>query len=127
MLPRRHLIAHSLHSCAREVSDAQSSQSAAQLTQCRIGVGDWRIGSNSLVLTVDEDPQTNVLGSVVVLTSDLSAKVDESLGLEDAVRRNLGGRDGAVVEGGEVEALVTREGLVGDDLCVDRSAAHYTI
>lgn len=85
-------------------------------THSRVGVGDGSIRSNSLVLAVDEHPETDVFGSVAVLASDLSAEVDKGLRFEHSVGGKVGSGNGAVVKGGEVEALVALERLVGDDL-----------
>lgn len=60
-----------------------------------------------------------------MLLGDLSAELDERLRLEDAVAGELGSRNGPIVKGREIEALVVLERLVGDDL--ERSVSYASL
>jgi hypothetical protein len=98
LLPRRHLVPRRLH------------------RQCRVLVADRRIGTDGLVLAVDENPEADVVRVVAVVPSDLRSEVEVRLSFRNAVSREIRGGNGAFVEGGKIEALVLLESLLRDDL-----------
>lgn len=77
---------------------------------------DGGIGTDSLILTVDQNPKTELpLGDFEVLRDTL-LKGEEVFGLQHSEGGQLGSRQVLVVEGSKIETLVAREDVIGDDL-----------
>ena len=123
---------YSLRSCCRDAILSRTSSMAANAILMLVGgrytqnrrvhthggilVGDRSVRSHSLVLAVNKDPQTDVLGRVTKLLGDLRTELDKRLGLGHAVAGEFSRGNSAVVERREIKALVLRERLVRDDL-----------
>jgi len=88
----------------------------ARLTLSVIHILDGDVGSNGLVLPVNEDPESEVGLGVLEVGGDSSLERLVGLVLEDSEVGELRRRDVLVVERGEIEPLVFLEGRVGDDL-----------
>ena len=86
VLSGRHLVSNSLHRYSDTSVDATRGTENG-LTERRIVVGNRRIRSNSLVLTVDENPQSNILRCVSILLGDLGSEFEERLSFLDSVTR----------------------------------------
>jgi hypothetical protein len=75
-----------------------------------------RVRSHSLVLPVDQDPQSDLIFRVIKMLSDTGLERAISLVLEDAECRQIRGWPVALVETGQVKPFVLVECVVGDYL-----------
>lgn len=92
------------------------SKKERRLTLSRVHVLDGDVGSDGLVLPVDEDPESEIGLGKLEVGGDSSLEGLVGLVLEHSEDGKVRRRDVLVVERGKVEPLVLLEGLVGDDL-----------
>jgi hypothetical protein len=81
-----------------------------------------RVWTDGLVLSVDEDPESEVGDGNLHRLSDSSLEGLVRLGLKHSISWEIGRRDVLVLEAGEIEALVLLEGGVGDELQAEGGA-----
>lgn len=94
----------------------EREQRKGDLTHRGILIGHRSVRSDRLVLSVDENPETNIFGFVPVLLRNEGAELEERLRFRHSVRRQFSLRHGAIVERGEIEPLMLTKRLLRDDL-----------
>jgi hypothetical protein len=91
-----------------------------KLTEGWFVFGYRGIGSDSLVLSVNKDPQPDLAIQVVEMARNTVLESSVGLGLENTEAWQIRWRPVLLVKGGKVEAFMARESIVCDNLCAER-------
>ncbi len=74
------------------------------------------VGSNSLILSVDENPQPDLALRIVEMLRYAGFEGTVCFTLEDSERGEIGRRPVPLIEGGQIKAFMLTECLVGNNL-----------
>lgn len=111
-----------IHSCDRSAEGLETipspfaARAGTELTLIGFAIQYGYIGSNGLVLSVDHDPQLEVVDGIVIMLGDSLLEFGERLILQYPESGKLRRRDVFLIERGQVESLVFAERLVRDNL-----------
>jgi len=93
-----------------------SAGHSIELTKTVFRLGNVRIGLDSFVLTVNEDPKPDLTLRLLEILSNARFELQVRLRLKDTESRQLHRWPILVIESGKIEALMGLEGLICDHL-----------
>jgi hypothetical protein len=125
ILPCRHIVAHELDIWMRD-EYGPICGILRELTKTLFRLRNMSIGSNSFVLTVNEDPKPDLALRLLEILSNTRFELQVWLGFKDTESRQLCRRPVLVIESGKIEPLMSLEGLVRDHLSCEEKVLFVT-